>query len=114
MQLRNIQLTWTSPEKTEWGSAIRCWHVRNLEIAGFVGRQALLSPSPVYWLKDVKDAFIYNCRATAGAGTIFKIEDGAERLTVINNEFSHGKLLFDLGAGIEPKEIFESSNHLPS
>jgi hypothetical protein len=114
LQLRNIQLNRSQPEKAAWGGAIRCWHVRNLDIAGFAGRQSLFSNAPVIGLKDVKDAFIYNCRVPEGAGTVFKIEEGTERVTLMSNEFSQAKQFYELGPDINKKEIFESGNHLPS
>ena len=54
LKLRNVQLTWESPEKPEWGSAIRCRNLRDVEIDGFVGRQALGSDAPAIWLRDTK------------------------------------------------------------
>jgi hypothetical protein len=114
LTLRNVQLTWSQPEKIEWGSAIRCWHVRNLEIAGFTGRQSLLSSSPVCWLKNVNGAFIYNCRATEGANTFLKIEDGTQWVTLMNNELSQAKRLYESDSGMDAKEIFESGNRLPA
>lgn len=113
LTLRNVELSWSGAEKAEWGGAIRCWHVNNLEIAGFRGRQALNAKVPVCWLKDVKDAFIYNCRAAEGANTFLKIEEGTERVTLMNNELSRAKRSYELGAGINAKEIFESGNRLP-
>jgi hypothetical protein len=113
LKLRNVELSWSTAEKAEWGGAIRCWHVNNLEISGFIGRQALHAKTPVCWLKDVKGAFIYNCRAVEGANTFLKIEESTERVTLMNNELSHAKRLYELGAGINEKEIFESGNRLP-
>ena len=46
LKLLNIQLTWSEPEEEKWGSALRCWSVKDLEIAGFIGRQSLPSKSP--------------------------------------------------------------------
>lgn len=113
LKLRNVQLTWSKPGKEEWGGAIRCWHIRNLEIAGFSGRQSSNSKSPVCWLKDVKGAFIYNCRAVEGTNTFLKIGEGSERVSLMNNELSRAKRMYELEPGVNPKEIFESGNRLP-
>jgi hypothetical protein len=65
-------------------------------------------------LKDVKDAFIYNCRAVEGTNTFLRIEEGTERVTVMNNELSKAKRLYESGPGTNAKEIFESGNRLPA
>jgi hypothetical protein len=113
LKLRDIELSWSKPEKTEWGGAIRCWHVNDLEISSFIGRQSLNAKTPVCWLKDVRNAFIYNCRAVEGANTFLKIEDGTQRVSLMNNELSNAKRSYELGAGISAKEIFEAGNRLP-
>jgi hypothetical protein len=113
LKLRNIELSWSKPEKAEWGGAIRCWHVNNLEISGFIGRQSLNAKTPVCWLKDVRNAFVYNCRAVEGANTFLKIEDGTQRVSLMNNELSNARRSYELGAGIGAKEIFEAGNRLP-
>jgi len=30
-KMRNIEVIWNQPEKPDWGSALRCWKVNNLE-----------------------------------------------------------------------------------
>jgi hypothetical protein len=113
LTLRNIQLVWAKPENPKWGSALRCWHVRNLRVESFVGRQSLLSKLPVIGLKDVKGAFITNYQAPEDTGTVLKIEEGTDHITLIGNEFSLAQSLYELGAGGDAKEIFETSNRLP-
>lgn len=113
LKLRNVQLTWNKQGKEKWGGAIRCLHVRNLEIAGFTGRQSPGSSSSVCSLKDVKGAFIYNCRSVDGTNTFLTIGEGTERVSLMNNEFSRVKRIYELAPGVNPKEIFESSNRLP-
>jgi len=48
LRLRNVRFTWASPEKAEWGSAVRCWYVQDLEIDNFTGRQSSGSGKPVH------------------------------------------------------------------
>jgi polygalacturonase len=114
LKLRNIELRWSSPELKEWGSAIRCWDVKELEISGFTGRQSLPSDKPAIWLKDVKGAYIYNCRAPEGTGTVLHIDNGTEKVTIMGNEYSRAKKIFTLAQGVDAKEIFESGNRIPS
>ena len=113
LKLRNVQLIWESPEQEKWGSAIRCWHVNDLEISGFNGRQSLPSKAPVIWLKDVKSAYIHNCKAPAGTGTVVHLDEGTENVTVMSNEFSQAKQLYSLGSGVSKKEVFVSGNRPP-
>jgi polygalacturonase len=113
LKLRNIKLTWSIPENVVWGSALRCWHVKNLEIAGFDGRQSLLSNAPAIGLKNVNGAFIYNCRSPEGTGTILQLNEGTENVTLIGNEFSRAKTLCTLGSGVDANELFETGNRLP-
>jgi len=113
LKLRNIQLMWPESEDARLGSALRCWAVKDLEIAGFVGRQSLKSNAPAIELKDVNDAFIHNCRAPEGTGTVLHFHEGTKGVTLIGNEFSQAKVLYTLGSGVSPEDIFETCNHLP-
>lgn len=113
LKLRNLQLTWESPEKPEWGSAIRCRDLRELEIDGFVGRQALGSDAPAIWLRDTKIAFIHNCRAQEGTGDFLKLDQGSEHVALMNNELSAVRKAAVLRPGVDPDELFESGNRPP-
>jgi len=113
LKLRNIQLTWNSPEKAEWGSAIRCWHIKDLEIAGFVGRQSLGSDAPSIWLKDVQGAFIHACRAPEGTETFLKLDERSTGVTLMNNDLSRIRKTVELAPGVDAKEVFESGNRPP-
>jgi Glycosyl hydrolases family 28 len=114
LKLRNIQLTWNTPEQSEWGSAIRCRHVRRVEIDGFVGRQAGGSDAPAISLLDTKDAFIHNCCAPEGTGVFLKVGEGTEHVTVLNNDLSRAGQVLQRDSGIELKEIFLSGNREPN
>jgi len=113
LKLRNVQVTWNTPEKAEWGSAIRCWHVRDLEIDGFVGRQALSSDQPTIQLKDAKGVFIHNCRASEGTDTFLEVGEDTEHVTMIGNDLSYAKRAFSLESGVKSREVFQSNNRLP-
>jgi hypothetical protein len=114
LKLRNIRLIWPESEAANLGCALRCWTVRDLELAGFIGRQSMQSSSPAIWLRDVNGAFIHNCWAPEGTGTLLQLDEGTKRVSLIGNEFSQAKKLYTLGTGVDAKEIFETANHLPA
>ncbi len=112
LTLRNVEIIWNTPENPRWGSALRCWHVNNLEIDNFVGRQSAGSGAPAIWLKDVKEAFIHNCRAVHGTGTFLKLDKGTENITLIGNDLSRAQksMIFQ---DVNSNEVFETSNRMP-
>ena len=111
--LRDIRLNWNTPEKPEWGSALRCWKVNNLEIDGFTGRQSMNSNAPAIALKDVKEAFIHNCRAPQGTGTFLKLGEGTKEVTITGNDLHHAKEAYSIAPGINIR-VFEKYNRLPN
>jgi hypothetical protein len=113
LKLNNIQVDWNKPEKPEWGSALRCWSVNNLEIDGFKGRQSLNSNNPSIWLKNVKGAYLHNCFAPEGTGIFLKIDSGTADVTIMNNELSHAKKMYTVDSDLNKKSIFVSFNHKP-
>jgi hypothetical protein len=113
LKLKDIVITWNVPERPEWGSALRCWHVQDLEIDGFAGRQAAGSRLPAIWLREAKKAFIHNCRAPEGTGVFIKLDDGCERITVINNDLSAAQQIAVFAPAVDPKQLFEVGNRLP-
>jgi hypothetical protein len=114
LKLRNIQLTWNTPEKAEWGSAIRCRHVSGVEIDGFAGRQSEASGAPAISLRDTKGAFIHNCCAPEGTGVFLEAGESTQHVTVMGNDLSRANQVLQRDSGIEPKEIFLSGNREPN
>jgi hypothetical protein len=114
LKLRNIKVTWSEPEKPEWGSAIRCQGVKNLEIAGFEGRQSLGSRAPAVWLKDVKGAFIHKCRAPRHTGTFLKLDEGTEAVTLMHNDLRLAEKIAQIEPSVGPDALFEAGNRPPA
>ena len=113
LSFHNVQVTWNTPERPEWGSAMRCWHVNDLNIDGFTGRQSIGSGEPAIMLKDVQGAFIHNCRAPLGTGTFLKMDEQTRNVTLANNDLSQAKKMFELPGGVDAKEFFEAGNRPP-
>ena len=112
LKLRNVQFSWNSPEKSDWGSALRCVAVEDLEIDGFVGRQSIQPTEPAIRLKDVDYAFVRGCRAPAGTGIFLELGEGTEDICLMNNDFSRAAKAFTVTADPAPR-IFDSGNRLP-
>lgn len=113
LTLRDIHLDWNTPEKPDWGSALRCWKVNRLDIDGFSGRQSLGSKAPAIGLKEVGGAFIRNCRAPKGTGTFLKLDKGTEHVTIMGNDLSLAREVYTLASGVDPNEVYASGNRLP-
>ncbi len=113
LKLRNIKVTWSTPEKPLWGSAIRCLSVKDLEISGFEGRQSLGSDAPAIHLTDVKGAFVHNCRAPRDTGTFLHLDEGTEAVTLMNNDLSRAERMVHIEPSVRDNELFESSNRPP-
>jgi hypothetical protein len=111
LKLRSIKFDWGDSENENLGSAIRCWSVNDLEIDGFSGRQTLKSNAPVISLKDVRDAFIHNCKAPEGSGSILFADKNTNGVTIIGNEFSKAGNLYSQGSN--RKDFYETANRLP-
>ena len=109
--LRNIKFSWNKPERADWGSALRCVCVEDLEIDGFSGRQAKSSEAPAIRLKHVRSAFIRGCRAPADTGTFLDIGEGAEDVSLMGNDLSRARQAYVVAEGTTPR-IFEAGNRL--
>ncbi|MBT4496143.1 MAG: hypothetical protein HOC74_00390 [Gemmatimonadetes bacterium] len=112
LKLRNLRFTWNTPEQADWGSALRCVDVGELEIAGFEGRQAIPSDAPAIRLINVGRAFVHGCRAPEHTGTFLSLEDGTGDLTLTGNELSRAQQAYAIDENSSPL-IFEAANRNP-
>ena len=112
LKLRNVQFSWNTPERAEWGSALRCVAVEDLEIGGFTGRQAMPSNEPAIRLKNVKNVLVRNSRAPEGTGTFLNLGEETKDVCLMNNDLSRSANAFTVDDGAEP-DIFETGNRLP-
>ena len=113
LALRNLALTWNSPEQPKWGSAIRCRDVNGLEINGFVGRASANSNAATIQLERVANALIHNCRATEGSGAFLKIGEGAKNVSLMNNDLALARKAVVGHTGLGAGEMFEGGNRKP-
>ena len=113
LKLRDIHLTWGSEEKPEWGSAIRCRDVTNLEIAGFNGRQSLGSDAPAISLAGTRHAYIHDCWAPEGTGVFLSLDPGAGDVALMNNNLSRAREAAVCASGVDRRELHESGNRTP-
>lgn len=113
LKLRNVQLTWETPEDADWGSAIRCRSVNDLEIDGFTGRQSQGSNEPAIQLADTKNAFIHNCWAAENTGDFLRLGEGSQNVSLMNNDLHRAQKAIQLDPGVDAKELYAAGNRLP-
>lgn len=112
LEMRNVHFTWNEPENQAWGSALRAWHVGDLVLEGFQGRQSKGSERAAAWLKHVDRAFISGGRAPEGTGTFLYLDEGTGDVTLMGNELSRARKAYEISPEATP-EIFELGNRLP-
>lgn len=112
LTLRNLHFTWNTPEEPEWGSALRCVSIDDLEIECFSGRQALPSEESAIRLRDVHRAFIHGCRAPSDTGTFLEFEDGTADVTLMGNDFSQAREIYTMSEGSHTR-VFAEGNRPP-
>jgi hypothetical protein len=113
LKLRNLRFSWNTPEQDDWGSALRCVNVSELEIAGFEGRQAISSDAPAIRLMNVERAFVHGCRVPEHTGTFLSLEKGTGDLTLTGNELSRARRAYTVSEDSSPV-IFEIANRTPN
>ena len=112
LKVRDVEVVWSSPEKADWGSALRCQDVINLEIEGFQGRQSKGSNFPSIGLRNVDGAFIHNCLAPAGTTAFIGIDEKSNNVSIMNNDLSHAQSIFIPGNNFSKIKVFESCNRV--
>ena len=93
MELRDVRVAW-SQVSGPWRSALRMEQVDDVDIHGFVARQAPgPANAPAIHLTDVRRAFVHGCRAEAGTGTFLRADGAASAGVVVgdNNLTASGR-----------------------
>jgi len=113
LTLRNVELEWGRPERAEWGSAIRCRDVGQADIDGFVGRASAGSGAPVIALRNVRSAFIRNCRAAKDTGAFVGVGEGVARVTITGNDLSEADSVVEIGKEARTDVVYAAANREP-
>lgn len=113
LTMRNVHFSWNTPEQPAWGSALRCVCVEDLDLDGFVGRQALSSEAPAILLRQVQSAILRNCRAPVNTDTFVEIGEGTRDVTLMNNDLHQAVRAYMVTDGADP-DIFEAGNRPPT
>jgi len=83
IKLSNVGMKWAQPESDNWGSAIKCRYVEDIELAGFTGKHAGSQGNyPTIIFDNIRKAFIHGCRAPEG--TVNYLELSGETTSDIN------------------------------
>jgi hypothetical protein len=84
--------------------------VNDLNIFDFDARSTA-STEALIWLRQVKGAFIHGCRPCQKVGTFFRVDSElSDNITLMNNDLSNVKRLFELGQGVKDLAIYVGAN----
>jgi hypothetical protein len=83
-RLRDVEITWDTPQTAEWGSALAVENVHDLTLEDVSARQgpdltSEVRVPPAVVLKNVDAARVRHCRAQAGTGTFLRVTGEATR-----------------------------------
>lgn len=112
LKFQNVQLIWEAPEDADWGSAIRCRSVNDVEINNFTGRQSSGSDEPVIHLLETKDALIHNCWAAEGSGNFLGLGKDSQNVSLMNNDLHRARKATQLDPGSDAAALFARWNRL--
>ncbi len=104
LKLRDVEIVWDGPSYEKWKSALALEDVDGADLRGITARQAESSAaSPAVALRDVRNAWVHDCRAAAGTGTFFGVSGPRSR-----------NLLFTDNDTREAKTAVRSSADVPA
>jgi polygalacturonase len=110
LKIIRFETEWDDGLPEYFNHSIWCTSVRDLEIDGFVGRQAHLGDRrAAISLERVSGASIRNCTAAEGTGIFLQTSDMTGKQLFVNNDLSNARQAF------EPKDpdVHNSGNYLP-
>jgi hypothetical protein len=107
LKLSNIRLNWMKPEDSNWGSAIRCSHIKRLVLDRIEARASLGSNQADIRLRNIQKAEVRNLTSLPGSSTVFDI-DAVQQMVCLGNDFTASRLL-----GIDESLASPSCNALP-
>lgn len=111
LELRDVTFEWNTPEDPTWGAAVRCWHVKDVELDGFEGRGSAGSGKPAVWLEDVERAYLHSCRAPEGTGVFLHCGPEVEDVTLLVNDLSRAEAAVSVAS--QDTRIHEAGNRPP-
>jgi hypothetical protein len=116
LKLRNVEIVWEGPEYPKWQSALFLDEVKDLELDGFVGRQAksgLAVTAQAVLLNQVERALVRNCRAAPGTGEFFRFSGRRTNDIVLNgNDFRQARSAVGLDKEVASAAVRELNNIL--
>jgi hypothetical protein len=84
--------------------------VNDLNIFDFDARSTA-STEALIWLRQVNGAFIHGCRPCRKVGTFLRVDSElSDNITLINNDLSSVKRLFERGEGVKDLVIYVGAN----
>jgi hypothetical protein len=100
IELSGIRVAWGGISGP-WRSAVRAEDVENLDLNGFIARQALPdSDAAAIHLTHIRGASLRGCRCEAGTNTFLRLEGAESTASLIGNDLKLAREVFQLGAGV--------------
>jgi hypothetical protein len=92
LKISGFETEWEEGLPDFFSNSIWCENVSNVEIDGFIGRQAHLGDSRAAIVLDkVNGAIIRNCRAAEGTGIFLQTTDMTNGRLFANNDLSNAQ-----------------------
>ncbi len=92
LDIHGLRVEWRGQLPSFFTHAIQAEHCRDIEIAGFRGRQAHANASTAaIALSDVSGVAVRDCRAEEGTGTFLALSNVADQGLFVNNDLARAR-----------------------
>ncbi len=112
LKIRGLEVIWEKPESERWESALYFEDVKDLDVAGFSGRQGLVGAADAaVCLNQVEEARFHQNRASAGTEVFFDIKGERSRaIYLLDNDLLEARVPCRVSPEVKPEEIKPQGN----
>lgn len=109
LEFHNVRVVWGKAVGS-WRSALRAEHVQDLDISGFVAKQAPgAANAAVVHVTDSQCVSLRNCRAESGTGSFLRMDGPAtRRISVTGNDLTESANPIEIGEGVPKETVFST------
>jgi polygalacturonase len=109
LRMENVDLALDS---TDQRPAMVFEDVQGLDLDGLTERRPGQTSAPLLVLRDVREAGVQNCRASAGVAAFIRLEGATAQVSAVGNDLSRVRQPFQFAAGLDSTVLFQSGNRL--